>query len=173
VDRRDPEYHIILRIGSGSHSDFKFARNDRNGDPLEGHRSDPFLILYYQIGLDDNNLMIIIYSSSFCPIQFIFYSQCNALSFAFIALKSHTFSVNQVYQANRKNIVVPLKVKWIGRSDRIGSAIQIMQVDRNAESDPIFQKDLDLEYDPRKSDRSEACVPCSLIVGYYIAIHSD
>jgi hypothetical protein len=32
-----------------------------------------------------------------------------------------------------------------------------MQVERNAESDPIFQKDLDLEYDPRKSDRSEAC----------------
>jgi hypothetical protein len=43
VDRRDPEYHIILRIGSGSHSYFKFARNDWNGDPLEGHRSDPFL----------------------------------------------------------------------------------------------------------------------------------
>jgi hypothetical protein len=37
VDRRDPEYHIILLIGSGSHSDFKFARNDRNSD-----RSDPF-----------------------------------------------------------------------------------------------------------------------------------
>jgi hypothetical protein len=52
VDWRDPEYHVILRIGSGSHSDFKFARNDRNGDPLEGHRSDPFWILYYQIGLD-------------------------------------------------------------------------------------------------------------------------
>jgi hypothetical protein len=31
-----------------------------------------------------------------------------------------------------------------------------MEVDRNAESDPIFQKDVDLEYDPRKSDRSEA-----------------
>jgi hypothetical protein len=46
---------------------------------------------------------------------------------------------------------------WIGRSDRIGSAIQKMEVDRNAESDPIFQRDLDLEYDPRKSDRSEAC----------------
>jgi hypothetical protein len=42
VDRRNPEYHIILRIGSGSHSDSKFARNDWNGDPLEGHRSDPF-----------------------------------------------------------------------------------------------------------------------------------
>jgi hypothetical protein len=55
VDRRDPEYPAILRIGSGSHSDFKFARSDRN-----------------------------------------------------------------------------------------------------AESDPLFQKDLDLEYDPRKSDRSEA-----------------
>jgi hypothetical protein len=34
VDRCDPEYHIILRIGSGLHSDFKYARNDRNGDPL-------------------------------------------------------------------------------------------------------------------------------------------
>jgi hypothetical protein len=55
VDRRDPEYHVILRIGSGSHFDFKFARNARNGDPLEGHRSDPFWILYYQIGLDDDN----------------------------------------------------------------------------------------------------------------------
>jgi hypothetical protein len=33
-----------------------------------------------------------------------------------------------------------------------------MEVDRNVESDPIFQKDLDLEYDPRKSDRSEACL---------------
>ena len=42
VDRRDPEYGIILRIVSGSHSDFKFARNDRNGDPWEGRRSDPF-----------------------------------------------------------------------------------------------------------------------------------
>jgi hypothetical protein len=51
----------------------------------------------------------------------------------------------------------PLKAKWIGRSDRIRSAIQKMEVDRNVESDPIFQKDLDLEYDPRKSDWSEAC----------------
>jgi hypothetical protein len=40
---RDPEYHIILLIGSGLHTDFKFSRNDRNGDPLESHRSDPFL----------------------------------------------------------------------------------------------------------------------------------
>jgi hypothetical protein len=31
-----------------------------------------------------------------------------------------------------------------------------MQVDWNAELDPIFQKDLDLECDPRKSDWSEA-----------------
>jgi hypothetical protein len=54
VDRGDPVYHVILRIGSGLHSDFKFAWNDRNGDPLEGHRSDPFLILYYQIGLDND-----------------------------------------------------------------------------------------------------------------------
>jgi hypothetical protein len=58
VDRRVPEYHIILRIGSGSHSDFKFAQNDRIGDPLEGHQSDPFWILYYQIGLDDNDLQL-------------------------------------------------------------------------------------------------------------------
>jgi hypothetical protein len=33
VDRRDPEYDHILRIGSGSHSNFKFARIDRNDDP--------------------------------------------------------------------------------------------------------------------------------------------
>jgi hypothetical protein len=31
-----------------------------------------------------------------------------------------------------------------------------MQEDQNAEPDPIFRKDLDLECDPRKSDRSEA-----------------
>jgi hypothetical protein len=31
-----------------------------------------------------------------------------------------------------------------------------MQVDRNAESDPILEKDLDLDRDPKKSDRSEA-----------------
>jgi hypothetical protein len=55
VDRRDPEEHIILRIGSGSHSDFKFARNDLNGDP---HRSDPFWILNYQIRLDNNDLQL-------------------------------------------------------------------------------------------------------------------
>jgi hypothetical protein len=64
------------------------------------------------------------------------------------------FSVKQVYLAKRTIIFGPLKAKWIGRSDRIGSAIQKMEVDRNAESDPIFQKDLDLEYDPRKSDGS-------------------
>jgi hypothetical protein len=46
----------ILRIASGLHSNFKLARNDRNGDPLGGNRSDPFWILYYQIGLDDNDL---------------------------------------------------------------------------------------------------------------------
>jgi hypothetical protein len=63
VDRHDPEYHIILWIGSGSHSDFKFARNDRNGnpleghrsDPLEGHRSDPFCD---RNGLNDNDLQL-------------------------------------------------------------------------------------------------------------------
>jgi hypothetical protein len=32
-----------------------------------------------------------------------------------------------------------------------------MKGDWNAELDPIFQKDLDLEYDPRKLDGSEAC----------------
>jgi hypothetical protein len=58
--------------------------------------------------------------------------------------------------AEGKNIDGPLKAKWIGRSDRIGSAIRKMQVDWNAELDPIFQKDLDLECDPRKSDWSEA-----------------
>jgi hypothetical protein len=52
VDRPDPEYHVILRIGSGSHSNFKFARNDQNVNPLEGPRSDPLRILYYQMGLD-------------------------------------------------------------------------------------------------------------------------
>jgi hypothetical protein len=31
-------------------------------------------------------------------------------------------------------------------------------VDRNAESDPILEKDLDLEFNPKKSDRSEACL---------------
>jgi hypothetical protein len=34
ADRRDPEYSNILRIGSGSHSEF--VQNDWNGDPLEG-----------------------------------------------------------------------------------------------------------------------------------------
>jgi hypothetical protein len=58
VDRRDPEYPVILRIGSGSYFDFKFALNDRNGDHLESHRSDPFWILYYQIRLDDNDLQL-------------------------------------------------------------------------------------------------------------------
>jgi hypothetical protein len=33
VDRRDPKYNHILLIGSGLHSNFKFARNDRNDDP--------------------------------------------------------------------------------------------------------------------------------------------
>jgi hypothetical protein len=136
VDRHNPEYHIILRIGSVSHSDFKFARNDPNGDPLEGHQSDPFLD---QIGLDDNDC-----SSSFFLIQFIFYSQCDALSFAFIHHKSHMFSVKQVFPislvTNKKNIDGPLKPKCIGRSDRIGSAIQKMQVDRIAESDPVFRR---------------------------------
>jgi hypothetical protein len=60
--RRDPEYQVILRIGSGLHSNFKFAPNDRNGDPLEGHRSDPFLILYYQIALDDKDLQLLFLS---------------------------------------------------------------------------------------------------------------
>jgi hypothetical protein len=46
---------------------------------------------------------------------------------------------------------------WIGRSDLIGSLIQKAQVDRNAESDPILEKDLDLECDPKISDPSEAC----------------
>jgi hypothetical protein len=58
VDQRDPEYHVILRIRSGLHFDFKFAWNDRIGDPLEGHRSNPFWILYYRIGLDDNDLQL-------------------------------------------------------------------------------------------------------------------
>jgi hypothetical protein len=58
VDGRNQEYHVILRIGSESHSNFKFARNDCNGDPLEGHRSDPFWILYYQIGLDNNDMQL-------------------------------------------------------------------------------------------------------------------
>jgi hypothetical protein len=58
VDRRNPEYHVFLRIGSGSHSDFKFARKDQNGDPLGGHRSDPFCILYQQNGLDNNDLQL-------------------------------------------------------------------------------------------------------------------
>ena len=40
---------------------------------------------------------------------------------------------------------------WIGRSDRIRSSLQNVQVDRNAESDPILEKDLDLERDPKKS----------------------
>jgi hypothetical protein len=52
------EYHVILPMLSGSHSDFKFARNYWNGNPLEGYRSDPFWILYYQIGLDDNDLQL-------------------------------------------------------------------------------------------------------------------
>jgi hypothetical protein len=42
VDRRDPEYSNTFRIRSGSHSNYKFARNDWNGDPLEGFRSDPY-----------------------------------------------------------------------------------------------------------------------------------
>jgi hypothetical protein len=33
VDRHDPEYCIIVRIGSGLHSTVKTARNDRNTDP--------------------------------------------------------------------------------------------------------------------------------------------
>jgi hypothetical protein len=74
-----------------------------------------------------------------------------------LPFKRHAFSVKQVFQTKKKNIFGTLIAKWIGRSDRIGSAIQKMQVDRNVESDPIFHKDLDLEYDPRKSDRSEAC----------------
>jgi hypothetical protein len=74
-----------------------------------------------------------------------------------LPLKVTRFSVKQVNQAKRKNIFVSLKAKWIGRSDRIGSAIQKMEVDRNVESDPVFQNDLDLKYNPRKSDRSEAC----------------
>jgi hypothetical protein len=39
----------------------------------------------------------------------------------------------------------------------VGSAIPKVQVDWNAESDPILEKDLDLECDPKKSDWSEAC----------------
>jgi hypothetical protein len=58
----------------------------------------------------------------------------------------------------------PLKAQLCGSVRRIGSAIQKIQVDRNAESDAILEKDLDLECDPKKSDRSEACVyvPCSV-----------
>jgi hypothetical protein len=58
VDRHNPEYHVILPIGSRSHSDFKLVRNDWNCNPLEGHLSDPFWILYYQIGLDNNDLQL-------------------------------------------------------------------------------------------------------------------
>jgi hypothetical protein len=74
-----------------------------------------------------------------------------------LPLKVTRFFVKQVYQANRKKIDGPLKANWIDRSDRIGLAIQKMQVDWDEESDPIFQKDLDRLCDPRKSDRSEAC----------------
>jgi hypothetical protein len=41
LDWRNPEYHIILRIGSESNSDFKFVRT---GNPLEGYQSNPFCL---------------------------------------------------------------------------------------------------------------------------------
>jgi hypothetical protein len=34
VDCRDPEYDHILRIGSGSHSNLKFARNYRSDEAI-------------------------------------------------------------------------------------------------------------------------------------------
>jgi hypothetical protein len=43
-----------------------------------------------------------------------------------------------------------------------------MQVNQNADSDPIFQKDLDMEYDPKKSDRSEACVYVDRPINYLL-----
>jgi hypothetical protein len=54
--------------------------------------------------------------------------------------------------------IVTLKVCLSGSVGR-RSSIQKMQVDRNAESDPILGKDIDLnlDLDPKKSDRSEAC----------------
>jgi hypothetical protein len=44
VDRwRDPEYQVILRIWSGSHSHFKLSRNNRNVDPLKGYKNPDFV----------------------------------------------------------------------------------------------------------------------------------
>jgi hypothetical protein len=57
----------------------------------------------------------------------------------------------------RKNISGPSKAEWIGRSDRIVSAIQKMHGDRYAKSDPIFEKNPELEFDAKISDRSEVC----------------
>jgi hypothetical protein len=54
-----------------------------------------------------------------------------------------------------KNLL-PIKTQLCRSVGRIGSAIQIVQVDRDAESDPILEKDLDQECNPKKSDRSEA-----------------
>jgi hypothetical protein len=65
----------------------------------------------------------------------------------------------KIYKHNkRRKKWLPLKAQYlqIGRLDRIGSAIQIVQVDRNAESDPFLEKDPDQKHDPKKPDRSEA-----------------
>jgi hypothetical protein len=126
--------HIILWIGSGSYSDFKFDRNDRNGDPLEGYRSDPYWVVQLAVL---SNWAWQWWSADLVSFRFNSYFTSDALSFAFIVFKSHA--------------------KWIGSSDWIGLAIQKMHVDRNAESDPIFEKDLDLEFYLKISDRWEAC----------------
>jgi hypothetical protein len=49
MDRHEPEYCFILRIGSGSHSTLKFARNDRNANPWYLFRSDLFHISYFTL----------------------------------------------------------------------------------------------------------------------------
>jgi hypothetical protein len=59
-------------------------------------------------------LTIMICSSSFCPIQIKFYSQCvNCLS------TSRVFCQTSLPSQKEHNFG-PLKTKWIGRSDRIG-----------------------------------------------------
>jgi hypothetical protein len=43
VDWRNPEYDIILQIGSGSHSDFKFAIKSMIGMAILWRATDPIL----------------------------------------------------------------------------------------------------------------------------------
>jgi hypothetical protein len=98
VDRRDPEYSNILRIGSGSHSNLKFARNYRNVNPFEGFRSDPF-----GCAIGPN----------------IFHSRLQ--SYSIESAKFHMYYLFFTNPKKEKEKLFPLKAQLCGSVGRIGS----------------------------------------------------